>query len=57
MRNPEDDVALADGCAFMVETEPYQQHLLNSKENKQVSFSTILSKFEVTRLGSEIWMS
>lgn len=57
MRNPEDDVALADGCAFMVETEPYQQHLLNSNENKQVSFSTILSKFEVTRLGSEIWMS
>jgi hypothetical protein len=35
MPHPEDDVALADGCAFMVETGPYSKHLSNSMENKQ----------------------
>jgi hypothetical protein len=51
MRYPEDDVALADGCAFMVETKPYQDHLSESKDIKQVccliflSFSNCLPKF------------
>jgi hypothetical protein len=36
MRYPEDDVTLADGCAFMVETEPYLEHLSESKDMKQV---------------------
>jgi hypothetical protein len=35
MRHPEDDVALADGCAFMVETGPYLEHLSDSTDNKQ----------------------
>jgi hypothetical protein len=39
MRYPEDDVALADGLAFMVETQPYEEHLKDSKEVKQVHFS------------------
>jgi hypothetical protein len=39
MRHPEDDVALSDGCAFMVETEPYKEHLLESKDMKQVHFA------------------
>lgn len=38
MRHPEDDVALADGCAFMVETGPYEEHLRESKDVKQVCF-------------------
>jgi hypothetical protein len=33
MRHPEDDVTLADGCAFMVETEPYLNHLLVSESS------------------------
>jgi hypothetical protein len=50
MRHPEDDVPFADECAFMVETEPYLQHLLDSKEGKQVSISTVLqfSQLHVT---------
>ena len=38
MRYPEDDVALADGSAFMVETGPYKEHLKDSKDAKQVHF-------------------
>ena len=34
-RNPEDDVALADGHAFMVETGPYLEHLSNSTDMNQ----------------------
>ena len=36
MRYPENDVALADGSAFMVETAPYEEHLKDSKDVKQV---------------------
>ena len=36
MKYPEDDVVLADGCAFMVETQPYEEHLKKSKDVKQV---------------------
>ena len=36
MQYPEDDVALADGSAFMVETGPYEEHLKDSKDVKQV---------------------
>jgi hypothetical protein len=39
MQYPEDDVALADGLAFMVETQPHEEHLKDSKEVKQVHFS------------------
>jgi hypothetical protein len=57
MRNPE-DVALADGCAFMVETKPYMQHLLDSKEGKQVSIGNVFPFFRRRKqLGSEIRMS
>jgi hypothetical protein len=35
LRNSEDDVALADGHAFMVETKPYFDHLSDSMEIKQ----------------------
>ena len=36
MRNPEDDVPLADGHAFMVTDEPYKRHLGTAKEFKEV---------------------
>ena len=36
MRNPEDDVALADGHAFMVMEGPYKHHLSTAKEFKEV---------------------
>jgi hypothetical protein len=42
-RNPEDDVHLADGHGFMVQTGPYQEHLKVAKEYKEVSF--ILDRF------------
>lgn len=35
MRHPEDDVALADGHAFMVENGPYLDHLSDSTDIKQ----------------------
>jgi hypothetical protein len=37
MKHPEDDVAFADGLAFMVERAPYKVHLAESIETKQVS--------------------
>lgn len=37
MRNPEDDVALADGHAFMVADAPYKEHLKTAAEFRQVS--------------------
>lgn len=36
MRNPEDDVALADGHAFMVTDAPYKEHLKTAAEFKEV---------------------
>jgi hypothetical protein len=36
MRNPDDDVELADGLGFVVEDKPYKVHLSESKEIKQV---------------------
>nr|VWO96150.1 Amino acid permease family protein [Ganoderma boninense] len=37
MRNPEDDVALADGHAFMVTDAPYKQHLQTAAEFNEKS--------------------
>ena len=37
MKNPEDDVAFADGHCFMVEDAPYKAHLKAAKEFKEVS--------------------
>ena len=37
MRNPWDDVILTDGSGFMVQNEPYQQHLKIAREVKDVS--------------------
>ncbi|PIL25434.1 hypothetical protein GSI_13324 [Ganoderma sinense ZZ0214-1] len=36
MCRPEDDVALADGHAFMVEDTPYKEHLKTAKEYKEL---------------------
>ena len=38
IKNPEDDVALADGLAFIVEVKHYEQHLKDSIESNQVGF-------------------
>ena len=38
MRYPENDVALTDGSAFMVETGPNKEQLKDSKDAKQVHF-------------------
>jgi hypothetical protein len=52
MRYPEDDVSLADGRAFMVESGPYQDHLSDSIDMKQACcarcllFSNSLSAFD-----------
>ncbi|KAI0712611.1 hypothetical protein C8Q76DRAFT_622017, partial [Earliella scabrosa] len=35
MKNPEDDVAFADGHTFMVEDAPYKAHLKSAKEFKE----------------------
>jgi hypothetical protein len=43
MRNPEDDVELADGLAFMVKSGPYQEHLKESKDMKQVHYPLVFS--------------
>ena len=37
MRNPDDDVALADGHAFMVTDAPYKEHLKTAAEFNEVS--------------------
>jgi hypothetical protein len=39
MKNSDDDVELADGMGFMTESAPYQQHIKESKEQKQVCHS------------------
>jgi hypothetical protein len=46
MRNPGDDVNLADGTAFMVEDKDYRSHLEIAKEIKEVSMRNI---FETKR--------
>jgi hypothetical protein len=38
MKYPDDDVALADGLGFMVESGPYKEHISVSVESKQVCF-------------------
>ena len=37
MRNPDDDVALVDGHAFMVTDAPYKEHLKTVAEFHEVS--------------------
>ena len=49
MKNPEDDVAFADGHVFMVEDAPYKAHLRTAKEYKQVSESPISACNLLTR--------
>lgn len=39
MRNPSDDVPLADGHAFMVKDAPYKDHLQTAKEYNEVNSS------------------
>lgn len=41
MRNPDDDVALADGHAFMVTDAPYKEHLKTAAEFREVRMSVI----------------
>lgn len=36
MKNPGEDVALADGHAFLVTSGPYKEHLGTAKEYKEV---------------------
>ena len=42
MKNPEDDVELADGMGFIIESAPYKQHIKENKEQKQVCNSWLL---------------
>ena len=44
MRDPEDDVPLADGHAFMVTDAPYKEHLKTAAEFREVR----LSAFDLT---------
>ena len=43
MRHSEDDVTLADGLAFMVETKPYLKYISESKDIKQACFLLLFS--------------
>jgi hypothetical protein len=43
MRHPEDNVTLADGLAFMVETKPYLEHIFESKDIKQAHLLSLFS--------------
>nr|VWP01973.1 Cytochrome P450 monooxygenase AKT7 (EC (AK-toxin biosynthesis protein 7) [Ganoderma boninense] len=62
MRNPSDDVPLADGHAFMVEEKPYKEHLRTAKEYQEKStchdhravFSATIerAKLEATGIGA-----
>lgn len=36
MKQPGQDVFLNDGCGYLVESEPYKQHLQDSTEGTQV---------------------
>lgn len=36
MRKPEDDIPLSDGLAYMVANEPYQKHIAQAADNKEV---------------------
>ena len=38
MKNPENDVPLSNGTAFMVSPKPYELHLKSAIERRQVSF-------------------
>ena len=40
MKNPQDDVAFADGHSFMVEDAPYKAHLRTAKQFKEVREKT-----------------
>jgi hypothetical protein len=56
MKWPEDDVALADGLAYMVETAPYEEHLSESVETKQVRSPYYPSGRQLTNWTTEIWL-
>ena len=43
MKHPEDDVALADGHAYMVTDAPYKEHLKTAAETKNVGSKTVLA--------------
>ena len=50
MKNPEDDVALADGHLFTVEDAPYKAHLLTAKEYAEVcTMFPLLNSFNSQR--------
>ena len=36
MRKPEDDIPLSNGLAYMVANEPYQKHIAQAADNKEV---------------------
>ena len=60
MRNPEDDVALADGHAFMVTDAPYKEHLKTAAEFKEAgcySFGLHQTSLITAALGAEEHLS
>ena len=50
MRNPENDVPLSNGTAFMVSPKPYESHLKSAIERRQVSFVSGVSAGELTTI-------
>jgi hypothetical protein len=36
MHKPKDDIPLSDGLAYMVANEPYQKHISQAADNKEV---------------------
>jgi hypothetical protein len=42
MKNPEADIALADGLGYMVQDGPYQNHVATAPDNKEVSAFDII---------------
>jgi hypothetical protein len=41
MKKPNQDIFLNDGCGYMVASAPYQRHLQDSTESREVSLSYV----------------
>jgi hypothetical protein len=51
MRQPENDVRLSDGEAFMVASGPYDEHLQVATDIREVSFYEVMTCFHLNVLN------
>jgi hypothetical protein len=57
MRNPENDVPLSEGTAFMVSRAPYKLHLQSALERRQVCSISSMSVRVRAHAAEEVNMS